>query len=130
MAKRFLSIILSICLVLTLCACNKPENMSVESVSGNPKASGNACEALFERVQAYEETAKLQSDVGMTLSGEFFYGMAQAEISSLRLCIDTVLWLLGEGESLDDVIGDAPYKDWDSITLQVLGATPPFILKA
>lgn len=125
MAKRFLSFILSICLVLSLCGCDKPENMSVESVSGNPKASGNACEALFERVQAYEETAKIQSDVGMTLSGEFFYGMAQAEISSLRLCIDTVLWLLGEGESLDDVIGNAPYKDWDSITATGLGSDAP-----
>lgn len=126
MAKRLLSIILSICLVLTLCACDKPENMSVESVSGNPEASGNACEALFERVQAYEETAGLHSDVGMTLSGEYFYGMAQAEVSSFRLCIDTVLWLLGEGDSLDDVIGDAPYRDWDSIVSAGLGSDAPF----
>ncbi|MBQ6094911.1 MAG: hypothetical protein IJL09_05870, partial [Lachnospiraceae bacterium] len=126
MAKRLLSIIVSICLVLALCACDKPENMSVESVSGNPEASGNASQELFERVNAYEETAGLHSDVGMTLSGEYFYGMAQAEVSSFRLCIDTVLWLLGEGDSLDDVIGDAPYRDWDSIVSAGLGSDAPF----
>lgn len=51
------------------------------------EANGNASQELFERVQAYEETARLQYDVGMTLSSEYFYGMAQAEISSFRLCL-------------------------------------------
>ena len=83
------------------------------------------CDGLIADTETYLSGAAMQSDIGNTFAADFLYGMAQAEISSLRLCIDTVLWLKGEGKNLAEVIGNAPYRTWDEITGAGLGSDAP-----
>lgn len=112
-----LAALLSIAALTSLCSCGK---------TGGPSANGSAHTALMEETNALIEAAARQYDVGLTLQSEYLYGLAQAEISSLRLCVDTVLWLKGEGASLAEVIGNAPYKTWDEIVGAGLGSFYPF----
>ena len=95
------------------------------SGSGNSK-KGSAHAELMDEVNALVENAARQYDVGLTFQSEYIYGLAQAEISSLRLLVDTVLWLKGEGSGLAEVIGDAPYRTWDEIVGVGLGSPAPF----
>ena len=108
MTKRILSLLLVLVLALSLCACNSIKDLfggtsddpGVQDVDPNTPAH----EQLMTEVNNRLVWAAEQEDVGMTFQSEYLYGVAQAEISSLRLCIDTVLWLMGEGDNLSQVI--------------------------
>ncbi len=62
----------------------------------------------------------------MTLQAEYTYGLALAPVSALRLCVDNILWLMGEGEAVEDIIGAAPYGDWNEVVAVGLGSPMPF----
>ena len=91
-----------------------------------PSAGAPAHERLFYEVRQMTETARQQGDAGYSLVEEYLLGMAQAEISSLRQCADTTLWLRGEGANLAEVIANAPYADWDAIVGAGPGSDAPF----
>lgn len=91
-----------------------------ESTEDDTDPNAAAHEKLMSKCRTYLERADDLDDVGNVLTAEYLRGYAQAEVSSLRMCIDTILWLMGEGESLYDVIGAAPYRTWEAI----LGAGP------
>ena len=118
--KKAVMLTLVAVLALSLCACG------LFGGGGNAEKDGTAHVRLMADVEALIETAQTQYDTGLTFQSEYIYGVAQAEISSLRLCIDTVLWLKGEGADLAEVIGDAPYKTWDEIVGAGLGSSAPF----
>ena len=122
MSKKLLSLICLACAAALLCSCGFAGRL----FGNGQKESGGAYGELKETVQSYLLTAQRQSDAGMSFSGGYYYGMAQAEVSSLRLCVDTVLWLLGEGENLQEVIGDAPFDSWDSIAAAGMGSDAPY----
>lgn len=127
MLKRICSLFMALFIAVSLCSCNTKDNTHGNTdgtVSIDPDAPAH--EQLMAQVEQYLITASRQSEVGMTLLSEYHYGLAQAEISSYRLCLDTLLWLLGEGESLAEVIGDTPYKDWNSIVGAGIGSGTPF----
>ena len=117
--KRVLALVLALLTALSLCACKI-------NLPGMPGASGRAHEELMANVRGYLDMARGQEDAGMTSLSEFYYGRAQAEISSLRLCIDRVLWLLGEGKNFTEVVGSAHYRDWDSIVGSGPNSGAPF----
>ena len=131
--KRLLILLLSMALLLSIAACGGGDNDKTPSGTPTP---GDAVQTVDPDAPAHEQLmaevnnrlvwAAEQADVGMTLQSEYLYGMAQAEISSLRLSIDTILWLMGEGENLSEVIGSAPYKDWDAIVGAGPGSDAPF----
>ncbi len=116
MIKRITVVFLALLLVLTLCSCNFIKQ------NGKPDAH----EALIKEAGELAEAAALQYDAGLTFQSEYVYGLAQAEISSLRLCIDNVLWLKGEGKSKAEVTGDAPYNSFDGIVGAGMGSDAPF----
>ncbi len=122
MSRKIISLLCLLCAAVLPCSCG----ISGLFRRGQEKNGNDAQAELIERAESFLQTAERQSDAGMSISGGYFYGMAQAEVSSLRLCVDTLLWLLGEGENLEEVIGDAPYRDWDSITAAGLGSDAPF----
>lgn len=57
-----------------------------------------------------------QADVNMTFESfvALYYGWAAASVSSMRYCVDCLLYLKGEGSSLEDVT-DGRISDWDDI---------------
>jgi hypothetical protein len=70
--------------------------------------------------------ARQAANMGVLIQGEYYYGLALAEVSSLRLCADNILWLKGEGETVDEIVGAAPYSDWNDIVAAGLGSPMPF----
>ncbi|MBO4326763.1 MAG: hypothetical protein J5950_05795 [Clostridia bacterium] len=116
----WLTIALAASLMLAMCSCG------LFGGGNNTAKDVNAHEKLISEVSELAETAAMQYDVGLTFRSEYMYGIAQAEISSLRLCIDYVLWLRGEGANLAEVIGDAPYKTWNEIVAAGPGSSAPF----
>jgi hypothetical protein len=52
--------------------------------------------------------ARQAANMGVPIQGEYYYGLALAEVSALRLCADHLLWLNGEGDTVDESIGAAP----------------------
>ena len=121
--KRITVLILAAIIAAVLCSCGLPGNRP--GGSGSSK-NGSAHAELMDEVNALAEAAARQYDVGLTFQSEYIYGLAQAEISSLRLCVDHILWLKGEGANLAEVIGDAPYKTWDEIVGAGPGSFAPF----
>ena len=97
-----------------------------ESTAAVIDENAAAHEQLMARCRTYLDRANDLEDVGNVLTAEYLRGYAQAEVSSLRMSIDTILWLMGEGESLSDVIGTAPYRTWDDIAGAGLGNEAPF----
>ena len=122
MSKKIISLICLICAAAVLCSCG----LAGRLFKGRQSDGAGAYGELKETVQSYLLTAERQSDAGMSFSGGYYYGMAQAEVSSMRLCVDTVLWLLGEGKDLQEVIGDAPFSSWDSIAAAGMGSDAPY----
>jgi len=118
--KKIIIAALSCLILFSLTACN-PGGNNQESGSKN-----GTYDQLVKNVNELLSAAALQYDVGLDFESEYVYGLAQAEISSLRLLIDNVLWLKGEGEEISDIIGDAPYSDWDEIVAAGLGSDAPF----
>ena len=106
------------------------DDTATEDGSGSTTAAVDenaaAHEQLMARCRTYLDRANDLEDVGNVLTAEYLRGYAQAEVSSLRMCIDTILWLMGEGESLSDVIGAAPYRTWDDIIGAGLENDAPF----
>ncbi len=72
-------------------------------------------EQLIAESRNHAASARFAYDAGESYVSAYYYALAQGEISSLRMCVDTILWLKGEGSKLDDVIGTAPYWSWDKI---------------
>ncbi len=124
--KRILSALLALALALSLAGCGEKNGQS-DSPGSSKAIDPNAPthEQLMAQADNYLAVARETSDMGLTLQGEYFYGQAQASVSALRYAVDTILWLMGEGESLADVISDAPYRDWDAIVACGMGCPAP-----
>ncbi|MBR3297216.1 MAG: hypothetical protein IKI65_05195 [Firmicutes bacterium] len=138
MMKKILITLISAALLISLCACGgetaapsaaSPSGAQSGAAAGSAQelpADAAAHEQLMAEVRQYVETARQQGDAGYSLVEEYLLGMAQAEISSLRQCADTTLWLRGEGANLAEVIGSAPYGSWDAIVGAGPGSDAPF----
>lgn len=121
MVKKIIISLLCLFLLLSFCSCQYFANIGKTN-----KIDTSAQKELMKEVEELCGTAALQYDVGLTFQSEYVYGLALAEISSLRLCVDRVLWLRGEGRNFAEVAGDAPYKSWDEIVGAGLGSDAPF----
>ena len=117
MPKKILAFILAAALLISLCSCGL--------LQGN-RGKKTAHEELIAEVRELAAAAAEQYDAGLTFESEYVWGLAQAEISSLRLFIDWLLWLGGEGENITAVIGDAPYRSWEEIIAAGIGSPAPF----
>ena len=117
MLKKTVAFILAAALLISLCSCGL--------LSGRG-GKNTAHEELIAEVRELAAAAAEQYDAGLTFESEYVFGLAQAEISSLRLFIDWLLWLGGEGENITAVIGDAPYRSWEEIIGAGIGSPAPF----
>lgn len=115
--KKYIVICLSIIISASVIGCGKivtgsnVPNVNV-SESTEPVTDYNV---LLEEADTYILSAQQAEDLGQMILGEYYKGLAQAELSSFRLAIDNILWLKGEGESFSDVVGSAPFGSWEEI---------------
>ena len=138
MTKRILSLLLVLVLALSLCACDSIKDIFNPSTSDDPPelsglekpdADAPAHEHLYYKSEQMIVYAHHAEDTGVALQADYFYGMALAPISSLRFCVDNVIWLKGEGETVADIVSAAPFGDWDAIVGAGLGSPMPFFFE-
>ncbi|MBO4413610.1 MAG: hypothetical protein J5830_02780, partial [Clostridia bacterium] len=51
----------------------------------------------------------------MDETSAYFYGLAASAVSSLRLAVERILWLKGEGDDFASLSEGSAYTDWDEI---------------
>ena len=132
MIKRIFSLLLCFLLAFSLCACNSGGNSTETpdiSELQQPDTDAPAHEHLYHQSEEMLIYAHHAEDTGVALQADYFYGMALAPISSLRFCVDNILWLKGEGETVADIVSAAPFGDWDAIVGAGLGSPMPFFFE-
>jgi hypothetical protein len=87
---------------------------------------GGSHDAVLSEADTNVGYARMADDAGVTLQAQYTFGLALASVSSLRFAVDNILHMKGEGETLEDVVGAAPYDDWDEIVAAGLGSPMPF----
>ncbi|MDD4510621.1 MAG: hypothetical protein PHY23_06955 [Oscillospiraceae bacterium] len=107
--RQILLLLTAAVLTAVLCSCSL--------FGGNGKIPGSS-----EIYETYKETVNTLFDRGyeyeldgaQTLS-EYNYSLALSGASSLRMTIDRILYLKGEGENFAEVVGAQPYAEWDEV---------------
>ena len=136
--KKLLALLLMLALALSLCACESIKDIFNPSTSDDPPdlsgleepdADAPAHEHLYYKSEQMIVYAHHAEDTGVALQADYFYGMALAPISSLRFCVDNVIWLKGEGKTVADIVSAAPFGDWDAIVGAGLGSPMPFFFE-
>ena len=116
MIKRLLTITIAMVLVLSLTACKS----SVSDNSSNNDSTGkNSNVAYHDSFIRLMDTIVTEGDEwgdgGMVYQSTYFYRLAGSGISSFRYAVENLLWLLGEGDSIDDLTEGSRYASWDQI---------------
>jgi hypothetical protein len=62
-------------------------------------------DAYIEGFSKFCERGDEYNEQGLSLQADYAYGWAAASVSSMRYCVDCLLYLKGEGGSLKDVTG-------------------------
>ena len=81
----------------------------------------NGFSGLYEQGNEYTE-------LGLQLQADYAYGWAAASVSSMRYCIDCLLYLAGEGDTLEDVVGERP-GNWDEIAAMNYASPYPYFFE-
>ncbi len=128
--KRVAACLLAAVMIVSLAACNSAQEQAPDGSSplqaDPPPADALAHEHLFYESGAMVTYAHMAEDSGVTLQAEYVYGSALAPVSALRFCVDNILWLKGEGETVADIVSAAPFGDWDAIVAAGLASPMPF----
>ncbi len=101
--KRLPAVMVCLVLAVSLCGCGDKAPDTVKIADAYIEGFSE----LYERGNEY-------TDSGLQLQADYAYSWAAASVSSMRYCVDCLLYLKGEGKSLEDVVGER-MGDWDKI---------------
>lgn len=114
--KRITAALLCVLLALSLVACG-----------GNQTASGDTDTKDF--LKAMDElcaSGDSLAEQGLSLQAESYYAFAGSSVSSLRYAVEYILWLKGEGETLDGLTEESRYAGWDEIASVCYASPYPY----
>ena len=115
MTKRILSLLLVLVLTLSLCACSSIKDLfggtSDDPAVGDGTSYSDFMEVMGD-IKGYGDNA---AELNMTVQSEYYYSFAGASVSAFRYAVEYVLWLKGEGDTLDSFTADSRYSGWDTI---------------
>ena len=116
MTKRILTLLPVLVLALSLCACDSIKDIFNPSTSDDPAVGDGTSYSDFMEVmgdiKGYGDNA---AELNMTVQSEYYYSFAGASVSAFRYAVEYVLWLKGEGDTLDSFTADSRYSGWDTI---------------
>jgi len=83
---------------------------------GNMKMNADTdAEEYIAAIEQGMEWGGKWTDDGFPIQGGYYYSLSGAGASSLRYAIEYILFLKGEGESIDALTADSPYASWNAI---------------
>lgn len=91
--------------------------------AGKQSEAIKIADAYIDGFSKLYEQGNEYTELGLQLQADYAYGWAAASVSSMRYCIDCLLYLQGEGDTLEDVVGDRP-GNWDEIA--AMNYTSPY----
>ncbi len=112
--KRLGSMALCLLLVVSLAGC-------IPGPSGSAKIAG----AYIDGFAKFYEQGGEYTELGLTLQADYAYGWAGASVSAMRLCVDCLLYMKGEGKTLEEIAGGRP-DNWDEIAAMNYASPYPY----
>ena len=133
MIKKTITLLLALLLVVLLCSCNltpvhqgdettvndsttKKQTEDETTFDEDPVVGdGTSYTSFIEVMRQIKEFGDKTSEYGLTVNAEYYYSFAGASISAFRYAVECILWLKGEGDSLDSFTADSRYSGFDRI---------------
>jgi len=104
-------------LILSMTACGGEKK---DPIVGE----GTPYDSFFKAMDTIRGYGDQTQDAGTYYLSVYYYANAGAGVSSFRYAIETILWLKGEGETLDALAADSPYTGWNEIA--AIGFNSPY----
>jgi tetratricopeptide (TPR) repeat protein len=116
--RRLIGAVL-ICLIIVtvFSGCGAKENDYIKII-----------DAYIDGFSSMYEQGNEYTDLGLQLQADYAYGWAAASVSSMRYCVDCLLYLEGEGDSLEDLVGER-LGNWDEIAAQNYASPYPYFFE-
>ena len=80
-------------------------------------------EEFFKLIEESEKYGQKFDNLLMDETAAYFYGFSGASVSAMRLAVERLLWLKGEGDDFDSLTAGSRYTDWDEIA-EICYASP------
>jgi tetratricopeptide (TPR) repeat protein len=103
--KKVIVFLLILALAIPLAACGG---------GGNEPDAMKAADAYIDGFMKFYKTGSEYTEQGLQIQAGYAYGYAAASISSMRCCVDNLLYIKGGAGSLEEALGDRS-GDWDEI---------------
>lgn len=113
--KRIIAALLCAALALSLAACGGRTASGDTDTKDFLKAMDDLCASGDSLAQQ-----------GLSLQAESYYAFAGSSVSSLRYAVEYILWLKGEGDTLDGLAAESRYAGWDSIASVCYASPYPY----
>ena len=115
MTKRILTLLLALLLVLSLGACKNPNQDDPPNGDDPAVGDGTSYSDFMEVMGDIKKYGDESAELNLTAQSEYYYSFAGASVSAFRYAVEYVLWLKGEGDTLDSFTADSRYTGWDTI---------------
>lgn len=118
MIKKITSLLLIIFTVFAVFTACTPG-----AAPDNTKSDALSEKEFFKLIEQSEKYGKKFDDLLMDETAAYFYGFAGCSVSAMRLAVERILWLKGEGEDFASFAADSRYTDWNEIA-EICYASP------
>jgi tetratricopeptide (TPR) repeat protein len=112
--KRIASVFLCILLIIAFSGCTGGQTDAIK-----------IAEAYIHGFAKFYEQGNEYTDQGLQIQAQYAYGWAAASVSAMRYCVDCLLYLEGEGNTLEDVV-DGRLDNWDEIAAMNYASPYPY----
>lgn len=89
-------------------------SMLTGCVTKNPSDSMKIANEYVDGFYKFYELGGQYTEQGLQLQADYAYGWSAASLSSMRYCVECLMYLKGEGDTLEELV-DGRRADWDEI---------------
>lgn len=126
--KCCLALHLGLILATLLTSCSFDRLVDFSGDSERSKDIVQIGEAYAEGFMGFYELGNEYTNQGLQIQADYAYSFAAASVSSMRYFVDCLLYLRGEGETLEEVVGER-MSDWDEIAAMNYASPYPWFFE-